>query len=66
MATIDEIRDLPVKELDEEALGLRKELALSRMKIATDASNLLAYRQARKKLAQVLTVRAEKSRSDNE
>ncbi len=64
MTTGAEFRDLPVIELDDREQELRREIFDLRMRLHSDASGLARYRQARKELARVLTVRHEKKHQE--
>ena len=59
MAQIDDIRAMPMVELQEEEVALRKEIFNLKMKLPTDAAVLKDYRQAKKQLAQVMTVQTQ-------
>ena len=59
MAQIDDIRAMPMVELQEEEIALRKEIFNLKMKLPTDAAVRKDYRQAKKQLAQVMTVQTQ-------
>lgn len=64
MQAIEEIRDMTVQDLHDREGDLRRELFDLRMKLQQDASALKRYRDARRELARVLTVRNQKLKAE--